>query len=128
MNYKIENGIAGPIIIFRDGLKRENYFNIPSNIFNIIKDLQKENQQLKEQLEYMRRSIERKEETIINLQQEKVPYTNNYVKELEIKLESSEKARKEALDLIEKLRFEKWAITGTDIMDIIDILNINKGE
>ena len=50
---------------------------------------------------------------------------NNQLKE---QLELSEKARKEALDLIEKLRFEKWAITGTDIMDVIDILDIDKGE
>ena len=48
--------------------------------------------------------------------------------QLKEQLEASEKARKEALDLIEKLRFEKWSITGTDIMDVIDILDIDKGE
>ena len=53
-------------------------------------DLKKENQSLKKQLEnaneqinYLRRSIERKEETIIDLQDERIPYTNEYVAKLE---------------------------------------------
>ena len=49
-------------------------------------------------------------------------------RELKSKLEASEKARKDGIDLIEKLRFEKWAITGTDIMEVMDILDIDKGE
>ena len=40
------------------------------------------NQSLKEQVDYLRRSIERKEETIIELEHERVPYTNEYVEEL----------------------------------------------
>lgn len=39
-------------------------------------------QELKEQVNYLRRSIERKEETIIELEQERIPYTNEYVEEL----------------------------------------------
>ena len=46
-------------------------------------ELQQENQSLKEQVDYLRRSIERKEETIIDLQNERVPYTNKYVYKLE---------------------------------------------
>ena len=41
------------------------------------------NQELKKQLDYLRRSIERKEQTIIDLQNERVPYTNKYVYKLE---------------------------------------------
>ena len=48
--------------------------------------------------------------------------------QLKPKLKASEKARKDGIDLIEKLRFEKWAITGTDIMEVMDILDIDKGE
>lgn len=55
-----------------------------------VKTLLKENQSLKKQLEnaneqviYLRKSIERKEETIIDLQNERVPYTNEYVAKLE---------------------------------------------
>lgn len=48
--------------------------------------------------------------------------------QLKSKLEASEKARKDGIDLIEKLRFEKWAITGTDIMEVMDILDIDKGD
>ena len=51
--------------------------------------LYQENQELKKQLEdaneqisYLRRSIERKEERIIDLQYERIPYTNEYVDKL----------------------------------------------
>ena len=48
-----------------------------------IKQLQQENQELKKQVEYLRRSIERKEETITGLECERVPYVNEYVCKLE---------------------------------------------
>ena len=50
-------------------------------------ELQQENQSLKEQVDYLRRSIERKEETIIELEHERVPYENKYVEELKKQLE-----------------------------------------
>ena len=53
-----------------------------------------ENQKLKEQVDCLRRSIERKEETIIDLQNERVPYTNEYVAKLE-------KQQKEFIDYLE---------------------------
>ena len=49
-----------------------------------------ENQQLKEQVEYLRRSIERKESTISEMEQERIPYTNEYVKHLEQQLQQKE--------------------------------------
>ena len=62
-----------------------------------------ENQELKKQLEnaneqisYLRRSIERKEETIIDLQNERVPYTNEYVTKLE-------NQQKEFIDYLENM-------------------------
>ena len=58
-------------------------------VFEELKKLQQENQKLKKQLEsaneqisYLRRSIERKEERIIDLQDERIPYTNEYVDKL----------------------------------------------
>ena len=54
-----------------------------------IKQLQQENQELKKQIEYLHKSIERKEETIIDLQNERVPYTNEYVEELKKQLEEA---------------------------------------
>ena len=48
-----------------------------------IEKLKQENQELKEQVDYLRRSIERKEEIIIDLQNERIPYTNEYVAKLE---------------------------------------------
>ena len=64
MNYKIENGISGPIIIFNDGLKQETYFDIPTNILNIIKELQLDNQQLELKLQ--------QKEDIINKARDKI--------------------------------------------------------
>ena len=40
------------------------------NLWNYTIELQQENQQLKEQVEYLRRSCERKEDTIISLEQD----------------------------------------------------------
>lgn len=60
-----------------------------------------ENQELKEQVDYLRRSIERKEETIAELENERVPYTNEYVEELK----QENKQLKEAIDrAIEELK------------------------
>ena len=47
------------------------------------KELRKQLEAINEQANYLHRSIERKEETIIDLQDEKVPYTNEYVAKLE---------------------------------------------
>ena len=47
-----------------------------------IKELQQENQKLKEQVDYLRRSIERKEEIITDAQNEIIPYTHEYVTKL----------------------------------------------
>ena len=56
-----------------------------------IKELQQENQELKEQVDYLRRSIERKEEAITELDHERVPYVNEYVEELKKELEEKNK-------------------------------------
>ena len=70
MNYKIENGIYGPIIIFNDGLKQETYFDIPNNILNVIKELGQDNRQLELKLQ--------QKEDIINKAKE---YCNHGIKE-----------------------------------------------
>jgi hypothetical protein len=49
-----------------------------------------------------------------------------YIRDLQSQLKAKEDLIKEALDKIETLRMEKWAIMGTDIMDIMKILS--KGE
>ena len=48
------------------------------------------------------------------------------INDLQSQLKAKEEVIKEALDKIETLRMEKWAIMGTDIMDIMEILS--KGE
>ena len=60
-----------------------------------------ENQELREQIDYLRRSIERKEEVIIELERERVPYANEYVE----KLKQENKQLKEAVNrAIEELK------------------------
>ena len=60
-----------------------------------------ENQELKELVNYLRRSIERKEETIVELENEREPYTNEYVE----KLKQENKQLKEAINrAIEELK------------------------
>ena len=83
---KIENylGIAN-----HDIQMANNSQELKSYVASILcenDELQQENQELKKQLEndneqigYLRRSIERKEERIIELQDERIPYTNEYV-------------------------------------------------
>ena len=81
-------------------------------------ELLEENQTLKKQLEnknkqieYLRRGIERKEDTIIDLQNERIPYTNEYVCKLKIQ-------QKEFIEWLE----EKWKTT----QDIWYIKILNK--
>ena len=60
-----------------------------------------ENQELKEYVNYLRRSIERKEETITELEHERVPYVNEYAE----KLKQENKQLKEAVNrAIEELK------------------------
>ena len=47
------------------------------------KDLRKQLEAINEQANYLRKSVERKEETIIDLQNQRVPYINGYVAKLE---------------------------------------------
>ena len=51
-------------------------------IFKYVETLEKENKELKEQVDYLRRSIERKEEIISDAQNEIIPYTHEYVTKL----------------------------------------------
>lgn len=47
-----------------------------------IRRLKKQLEDANEQISYLHRSIERKEDTIIDLQYERIPYTNEYVDKL----------------------------------------------
>lgn len=94
--------------------------------------LKKENQQLKEQVEYLRRSIERKESTISEMEQERIPYTNEYVKHLEQQLQQKDdiinKAREHLeLKIIRYSNETNYMLDETDLKEIIQILD-NKGE
>ena len=60
-----------------------------------------ENKEIKEQIDWLRRRIERKEETIVELERERVPYANEYV----VKLKEDNKQLKEASNrAIEELK------------------------
>lgn len=118
-----EDGIGLTVTIINDDGEIHFLGNCYGDNAMCIDLLIKENQQLKEQVEYMRRSIERKEETITELEQEKVPYTNEYVKKLE-------KANKEAIHYIrtELLCFDNESIEYIEGLKILNKLDIDKGE
>lgn len=61
-----------------------------------------ENQELKEQVNYLRRSIERKEETIVELERERVPYANEYVEELKQENKQLKEAINRAIEELKK--------------------------
>ena len=61
-----------------------------------------------------------------NLNEKELNEVVDYINNLQSQLKATEDLIKEALDKIETLRMEKWAIMGTDIMDIMKILS--KGE
>ena len=107
-----------------------------------IKQLQQENQKLKKQIEYLRRSIERKEEAITELECERVPYVNEYVEKLKKQLEEANEKilllqasepmleYKKALEGNQQKEFIEWLtneanINPYDISDYVyeDIIN-----
>ena len=61
----------------------QKYCSVLETKDKIIKKVKQENEHLKEQVAYLRRSVERKENRIIELEDERIPYTNEYVKKLE---------------------------------------------
>lgn len=52
----------------------------------------------------------------------------NRISELEEELQQRDEIINETIDKIEDLRMEKWSIQGTDIMNLLDILNKYKGD
>ena len=65
---------------------KKQYENAAADYETTMSELQELRKQLEsanEQISYLRRSIERKEGAIIDLQNERVPYTNEYVAKLE---------------------------------------------
>ena len=84
-----------------------------------------ENQELKEQVNYLRRSIERKEETIAELEHERVPYANEYVEELKQEnkklKEVIDKAINYIYDEVKREGFHHY-LDDKDIEELLDIL------
>ena len=79
-----------PRVIWKNNDYPDEYIFRDVDIVNIFQ-LQQENHELKKQIEYLRRSVERKEETITELEHERVPYVNEYVEELKKQLEEKNK-------------------------------------
>lgn len=83
----------------------DNVSIISEHYLGNIKDIVgyiEENQQLKEQVSYLRRSVERKESTISEMEQERIPYTNEYVKHLEQQLHQKEDIINKANEILSK--------------------------
>lgn len=82
---------------------------------NLLMEKEREIKELKEQVSYLRRDIERKETQIIYLEDERVPYTNKYVDKVM-------KVHNKATDFIKEYRKNrnvfKW--NEQDYIDVID--------
>ena len=83
------------MVNWKEEVKESNqkYLNAVADYETTMSELQELKKQLEsanEQISYLRRSIERKEETIIELEHERVPYENEYVEELKKQLEEKE--------------------------------------
>lgn len=97
-----------------DGLLKENQelkkqLEVGEQQYN---DLVEEKEKLKERISYLERSIERKEETITELELERVPYTNEYI----------EKVKKENEDL--KRQLGEYQLQNIDLREDIMIQKI----
>ena len=113
--YRIQNGTS------------YDYAPIPKQFKPYFERLQQENQSLKEQVDYLRRSIERKEETIIELEHERIPYTNEYVDELKKQLEEYQLQN---IDLRADIMIQKKAFPHKEIKDktFYDLYNMSTYE
>ena len=97
-----EKEIAWIKIEYKDG-KIEHINDI--NLFEPYNKLRQENQHLKEQVEYLRRSIERKEETIIDLRNDNTLCSKEYVSKLE-------KEKQELIDYLKKKKSDlHWELS-----------------
>ena len=63
-------------------VEKEQLNSLVNSCQEEIRRLKKQLESANEQISYLRRSIERKEERIIDLQYERIPYTNEYVDKL----------------------------------------------
>ena len=86
-----------------------------------IRRLKKQLESANEQISYLRRSIERKEDTIIDLQNERIPYTNEYVdKLLNQQKEFIEYLENKINKIKEEIRtYDIWHEVGVDINFLI---------
>ncbi len=88
---------------------------------------EQENQQLKEQFIATSKGLKK---VIVKRKKWKRKYLKekNKNKQLKTHLQQKDSIIEEAINKIEYLRMEKWFIQGTDIMDVLDILNKYKGD
>ena len=63
-------------------VEKEQLNSLVNSCQEEIRQLKKQLESVNEQISCLRRSIERKEERIIDLQYERIPYTNEYVDKL----------------------------------------------
>lgn len=90
---------------------------------SLTEELQQENEQLRERISYLERSITRKEETIDELNFERVPYENEYVKKLE-------KENKQLTEQLEYLRsgeyYSQLKFERDMLQNVIDTGEVSK--
>ena len=77
-----------------------------------IRRLKKQLENKNKRIEYLRRSIERKEDTIIDLQNETIPYTNEYICKLETQRKEFIEYMNKAIEELECDDFDNEEMKG----------------
>ena len=90
-------------------------------IENYVNYSEQEIQSLKEVIKDLRKAIGRKEETIFELQHERVPYTNTYVDALEENIKTYKKMYDDVFEKYKELN-RKVIIATVDLETIIEII------
>ena len=89
---------------------KEKYLNAVADYEMVMSELQELKKQLEainEQANYLRKSVERKEEAIIDLQNERVPYANEYVAKLETQQKKFIKYLEDYLNLFDNMDIDE---------------------
>ena len=97
-----EDGIGLTVAIINDNGEIHLLGNCYGDNARCIDLLIKENQQLKEQVEYLRRSVERKEEIILDLRNENTLHSDEYVSNLEKENQQLKEKLKDAIKYVKK--------------------------
>lgn len=85
----------------KDNPMYKNFCSILDTKSQVLERTAKENQELKKQISYLRRDIDRRDAKITELEDERVPYTNEYVNKVKEVLNKAKSKLEEGIRFCE---------------------------